>query len=555
MAQSGPEKKKETKESAKAEISLSSSSFEDLIYAYLEEGKLIAASYITVYLYEKHRKDQESIKDWQKKLEAKSWPSDADVQAFKKAKPNEFRKMLRKQTLLGMIYEHSPKTNGALALACYQRAADHKEPYALMRLAYFHSDGTNGLRKNVAEAIRLGQDAANLGEPCAQYEMGDLCEFGHWITIPRNEAEAVRWYQQSSEQGYIPALCRLGRMSEIGHGGLPKDIEKAASLYSRTILQDEKIIRVDAFYEACDWLTNLFKANQDHLLVAFYAAVAQCHVDQGYVNSLLHTSKRDKIIRQLNTLLINLTQSAEEKKDPAAIQQLHEFYKASYGVPHKILLSILTDKNNLERWEQYVLKQTLLEQRFSQMGSPMPQLGAHVLSFLGSMNPQQSADIKTAVAKHRKAPGARQHVELIQAVLKGEFDADVKLYKKLQTEVGKSKLKPQSGKQEIRDYDLLEKLIKEEGKKARSPIDLDVALGVLYYAAGDYKKAADQFLKASRAEDPRGYFHLGKMYENGHLFGKSDGAAKECYSKAAKLTEEMKAKGEVKHRKSDSPKR
>ena len=562
MAHSGSEKKEtKEKESAKGKIS-ASSSLEDLIHAYLEEGNLIAVQYIQPYLYQPRNKNDRNIRDKMiAKAESKAelWPD--DVEAFKKVEPEEFKKKVREQTLLGEIFMTLRSSSifikasehyEAMITMHIRRAANQREPRAMSFAADFFDRGSYGFPHNSAQAAKFRQEAATQGEANAQYALGDSYESGNNPTIPQNFETAVYWYQQSAERGNPLAQLALAGMYEMGRG-LPQDIGKAASLYSGVILQG---LQMYTFYQgARDQLANLLIANPNHLLVVFYAAVAQCHIDQGYVNSLLHTTKRDRIIRQLNTLLINLTQSAEEKKDPTATQQLHEFYKAAYGASHKTMLSVLTDKRNLERWEQYVLKQGLLEQRFSQIASPMPQLGAHILSFLGSMNPQQSADIKTAVAKHRSAPDARQNAVLIQAVLKGEFDADVKLYRKLQAEVGKSKLKPKSEKQEIRDYGMLEKFIKEEGKKARSPIDLDVALGVLYYAAGDYKKAADQFLKASRAEDSRGYFHLGKMYENGHLFRKSGGAAKECYAKAEKLTEEMKAKGEVKHGKSDSPKR
>lgn len=52
----------------------------------------------------------------------------------------------------------------------------------------------------------LLMEAANHGNPEAQYSLGELFENG------KNYVAAAAWHCKASEQGYAPAQCQLGAL-------------------------------------------------------------------------------------------------------------------------------------------------------------------------------------------------------------------------------------------------------------------------------------------------------------------------------------------------------
>ena len=83
-------------------------------------------------------------------------------------------------------------------------------------------------RASIESALAVWQGAAILGDPEAQYFVGEIFETG--AGEAPNFKQALNWYRQSADQSYGPALMALGRMHESGLG-VEKDLVKAMNFY------------------------------------------------------------------------------------------------------------------------------------------------------------------------------------------------------------------------------------------------------------------------------------------------------------------------------------
>jgi len=73
-----------------------------------------------------------------------------------------------------------------------------------------------GVRKNLALALRAYRKAAEQGHAAAQNRLGWMYEKGEGTEA--DHAEAVIWYQRAAEQGHINAMNDLGYMHRQGWG-------------------------------------------------------------------------------------------------------------------------------------------------------------------------------------------------------------------------------------------------------------------------------------------------------------------------------------------------
>jgi TPR repeat protein len=78
------------------------------------------------------------------------------------------------------------------------------------------------------EARALWMQAAQLGSPLAQKNIGDLYAYGLGVT--QNDGLAVSWYREAAEQGFAAAQHALAVMLEAGRGVEP-DLAAAVALY------------------------------------------------------------------------------------------------------------------------------------------------------------------------------------------------------------------------------------------------------------------------------------------------------------------------------------
>ena len=67
------------------------------------------------------------------------------------------------------------------------------------------------MKKDIEEAVKWWQKAAEQGYAEAQYNMGICYYSGTGIT--RDYTEAVKWYRKAAEQGYVLAEEALSRLN------------------------------------------------------------------------------------------------------------------------------------------------------------------------------------------------------------------------------------------------------------------------------------------------------------------------------------------------------
>ena len=88
--------------------------------------------------------------------------------------------------------------------------------------------------KKYDKALGLFREAAELGDPIAQYFTGMMHDEG--VGIPQDYIKAVFWYTQAAEQGDPSAQCRLGQMFGSGEG-IGKDSEKSLYWFTKAAEQ------------------------------------------------------------------------------------------------------------------------------------------------------------------------------------------------------------------------------------------------------------------------------------------------------------------------------
>jgi TPR repeat protein len=73
-------------------------------------------------------------------------------------------------------------------------------------------------------AIRLLRPLADQGDAQAQYNVGEMYQYGQGV--PHDNAIAMNWYQKAAAQGYARAQHHIGFMYHFGQG----DAQQAALL-------------------------------------------------------------------------------------------------------------------------------------------------------------------------------------------------------------------------------------------------------------------------------------------------------------------------------------
>lgn len=97
----------------------------------------------------------------------------------------------------------------------FREAAELGDPAAQFNLGVLYETG-QGVTQNYAEAVKWYHAAADQGEPQAQFNLGVFYETGQ--VVPQNFEEAVKWYELAAEQECAPAQCNLGLCYETGRG-------------------------------------------------------------------------------------------------------------------------------------------------------------------------------------------------------------------------------------------------------------------------------------------------------------------------------------------------
>lgn len=102
----------------------------------------------------------------------------------------------------------------ARAEAKYRQAKDRGYGKACLNLGFWHTEGIGGKTKNYQEAYDLYLEGSKLGNDVAQYNLGQMLEYGVEEEIKKDLLAAYEWYIKSAKQGNKDAQGRLERMKE-----------------------------------------------------------------------------------------------------------------------------------------------------------------------------------------------------------------------------------------------------------------------------------------------------------------------------------------------------
>jgi TPR repeat protein len=112
------------------------------------------------------------------------------------------------------------------ALVAARAKAATGDPIAQFSLGSVLYYGT----RRTSEAVEWFRRAAEQGLPSAEFQMGQLHDFG--FGLPQDDARALEWYRRAAEHGSAPAQRTVGEFYKNGRAGVA-DPAEAARWYRR----------------------------------------------------------------------------------------------------------------------------------------------------------------------------------------------------------------------------------------------------------------------------------------------------------------------------------
>ena len=110
-------------------------------------------------------------------------------------------------------------------------AIEENDPIAIFEIGRRYTNGI-GTEKDMTEAAKWYEHAANLGYVPAQYLIGNFNEKGVGVPVDRTMAEA--WYEQAAESGHVIAMHNLAVMNASPNGDSgPPDLEKSYKWFAK----------------------------------------------------------------------------------------------------------------------------------------------------------------------------------------------------------------------------------------------------------------------------------------------------------------------------------
>ena len=94
-------------------------------------------------------------------------------------------------------------------MARQRKRVELKDPNAMRNVALKCGYGLNGLQVDQARCIELLREAADLGYPAAQYQLGNYYDNGE-MGLELNEGEALKYSKEAAERGHDVARHNLG---------------------------------------------------------------------------------------------------------------------------------------------------------------------------------------------------------------------------------------------------------------------------------------------------------------------------------------------------------
>jgi serine/threonine-protein kinase len=117
------------------------------------------------------------------------------------------------------------KTNQtAKALELFKKAANLGEPRAMIEL------GEMQMEDNPSESVKWFRKAADAGDSAGMVNLGALYYLGNGV-IAEDYTVAAYWYRKAADAGNVDAMYNLGRMYENGQVASVKDPVRARELY------------------------------------------------------------------------------------------------------------------------------------------------------------------------------------------------------------------------------------------------------------------------------------------------------------------------------------
>ncbi len=127
-------------------------------------------------------------------------------------------------------YGQGVRKNLALALRAYRKAADQGHAAAQNRLGWMYEKG-EGTEADYAEAVTWYHRAAEQGHINAMNDLGYMHRQG-W-GVPQSYSEALRWFRKAAEKYDSYAEYNMGQMYENGWG-VEKDLDEAIRWFRRS---------------------------------------------------------------------------------------------------------------------------------------------------------------------------------------------------------------------------------------------------------------------------------------------------------------------------------
>ncbi len=123
------------------------------------------------------------------------------------------------------------------AFLYHSRAADLDHPEAQYAVADFYKNGRGVIQKDLHQAAKWCEKAAENGLVEAQFNTGSLYEDG--IGVPQNYATAMRWFLAAAARDHAGAQRNAARLYELGRG-VTQDYQAACDLYTKAARQGKR---------------------------------------------------------------------------------------------------------------------------------------------------------------------------------------------------------------------------------------------------------------------------------------------------------------------------
>ncbi len=145
------------------------------------------------------------------------------------ATPPQISKQDQARTLYAAAIAQKRAEKSDQAAKLFQRAADLGEPRAMQELGEMFMEGS-GVAKDDEAALEWFRKAANKGNTSAMVFLGGMYQLGNGVE--QNDATAADWYRKAAAADYPPALFDLAMLYETG-SGVNKDPGLARQLYQK----------------------------------------------------------------------------------------------------------------------------------------------------------------------------------------------------------------------------------------------------------------------------------------------------------------------------------